>query len=412
MDLSSFLDYFYFSYYIPVYLYENQEVIRAVPSQEEDTYPPGHYLTLLTGDPSKKITYIMTSFHSYYGCVHLKGDQHLVIGPVNDFAYSEDSLVAIQKEFGIADSDSPAFSDFFKKIPSQNWDSFINTLLFVDFLLNGTKLTKKEVALISPQQSNMPIHEEFVLTNALEKEEGALYNSFNVEEAMVRFVETGQVEKLKEFANQARYAKIGAIAPGALRQWKNLFIVSVTLVSRAAMRGGLSPSTAYQLSNVYLQQVERLADVEAVKALLWQVQFDYAKRVADSAIPRNADKVLHEVVQYIRNNTNKPLTVAEIADRVGYTRTSLSRKVKKELGFNLSTFIRDTKLEEAKDLLSYSTQSLGEISNYLCFSSQSHFQKAFKDYVGITPEKYRKSFWQVEQHKDQKGDSVEIPHTT
>jgi AraC-like DNA-binding protein len=377
-------------------LYEADNLVAAVPAQEPDTHPLPVYFALLK-EPVQKITYTMTSFHSYYGSVKLEGNKMLIIGPVNDFSYTEDSLTAIQKEFEVKDMNHDGFTDFFKNIAPQNWDSFVNTLLFVDFILNRTERSKQDIFLSTDETARNTVMEDYVAVISEEKEVNALYNSFNIEEAMVHFVETGQAEKLKAFAEQARYAAIGKIAPTALRQWKNLFIVNVTLISRAAMRGGLSPSLSYQLSNVYLQQAERLTDVEAVKSLLWQVQFDYANRVASSAIPSSADKTLHEIVQYVRNNTNAPLTVTETAERVGYTRSSLSRKVKKELGFNLSTFIRETKLEDAKDLLAYSDKSITQISNYLCFSSQSHFQKAFKAYVGLTPEKYRKSFWKLEK---------------
>lgn len=47
------------------------------------------------------------------------------------------------------------------------------------------------------------------------------------------------------------------------------------------------------------------------------------------------------------------------------------------------------KLEEAKSLLTYSDKSLGEISSYLSFSSQSYFQNVFKKKYGITPLQYR-----------------------
>ncbi|WP_078550781.1 AraC family transcriptional regulator [Litchfieldia alkalitelluris] len=34
---------------------------------------------------------------------------------------------------------------------------------------------------------------------------------------------------------------------------------------------------------------------------------------------------------------------------------------------------------------------MNEISNYLCFLDQSHFQKSFKSQYNITPQAYRKS---------------------
>ena len=47
------------------------------------------------------------------------------------------------------------------------------------------------------------------------------------------------------------------------------------------------------------------------------------------------------------------------------------------------------KLEEAKSLLTHSDKTLSEISNYLCFSSQSYFQNVFKQKFGLTPKQYR-----------------------
>ncbi|NSK10056.1 helix-turn-helix transcriptional regulator [Blautia sp. MSK.20.9] len=45
------------------------------------------------------------------------------------------------------------------------------------------------------------------------------------------------------------------------------------------------------------------------------------------------------------------------------------------------------KLEEGKELLQYTNKS---ISTFLCFSSQSHFQTAFKKQFGMTPNECRR----------------------
>ena len=57
----------------------------------------------------------------------------------------------------------------------------------------------------------------------------------------------------------------------------------------------------------------------------------------------------------------------------------------------IGAYITHCRLREAKALLRYTDKSLGEISSYLCFSSQSHFQNVFKKHIGRTPLEYRKT---------------------
>jgi AraC-like DNA-binding protein len=391
IDIKKYCEYLYNSLYIPIYLYEYNELVACYPDQEKDTHPLPLYLSNLR-ETDKKITYTLTYFYSYYGCIKIEnGNSYIVIGPINDFPYSNESLLAMCKEFSIEKSNGEAFNEFFHKIPTQNLDSFINTLLLVNYTINNTELTRTDIDQSVGYQYDKSINKHYSEKSYDEKEEGLLNNSYEIEREFIRYIETGNIEKLNNFSSRSKNARVGIIAENNLRQWKNTFIVLVTLASRAAMRGGLTPSIAYQLSNIFMQQVERLTDVDAIMSLLRQVQLDYANRVANSIVPATADHTLHRVIQYVRENTNNHISVTEVADHVGMTRTSLARKVKNELGFELSTFIRKCKLEEAKDLLAFSEKSISEISNYLCFSSQSHFQKAFKDEYGITPNTFRKS---------------------
>ena len=66
-----------------------------------------------------------------------------------------------------------------------------------------------------------------------------------------------------------------------------------------------------------------------------------------------------------------------------------------ELGITISHFVNRCKLEEAKSHLSHTEMTLSEISNYLCFSSQSYFQNLFKKKYSVTPNTYRKKFLHV-----------------
>ncbi len=390
-DIKKFCEYLYKSTYIPVYLYNNNELTDCYPIQEYNTLPPSHYLSKLW-ETNRKITYTITSFYSYYGCIKIdKSSSCIVIGPINDFPYSNATLLTMRREFLIKISNLEMFNGFFHSIPTLNLDTFINTLLFINYTINNEEITRKDLEDSEITQFDRSISQKYSEKSYEEKEEGLLNNSYETESELVRYIETGNLVGIHKFINPGRNVTVGSIANNSLRQWKNMLIVATTLASRAAMKGGLTPSIAYQLSNIYMQQVERLSDLDEIQSLFGQVLRDYTNRVANSIIPSNADNILYQSIQYVRENTNKNITVADVANHVGFTRPSLSRKFKKELGFEMSAFIRRCKMEDAKDLLAFSDKSISEISNYLCFSSQSHFQKVFKDYFGITPQTSRKS---------------------
>lgn len=116
---------------------------------------------------------------------------------------------------------------------------------------------------------------------------------------------------------------------------------------------------------------------------------DFTERVALQKIPAGMSREIFLCVQYISQHTNEPIQVDDVAAFIHMSRSTITRKFKKELGFCISGFIKRCKLEEAKSLLTFTNKSLSEISSYLCFSSQSHFQRAFKNKYGMTPLDYR-----------------------
>lgn len=106
--------------------------------------------------------------------------------------------------------------------------------------------------------------------------------------------------------------------------------------------------------------------------------------------PVSSDECIQKAIRYIQQNTNQHLTVGDVADYVGFSKSYFSAYFKKTLGFSVSAFILRCKLEEGKELLQYTNKSISTISTFLCFSSQSHFHTAFKKQYGITPSEYRK----------------------
>ena len=80
----------------------------------------------------------------------------------------------------------------------------------------------------------------------------------------------------------------------------------------------------------------------------------------------------------------------ETAEAAGISASYLSRLFKKETGMLFVDYIQKERIEAACNMLTYSDYTAAQISEYLCFSTQSYFIKIFRKYTGTTPAKYKK----------------------
>ena len=122
-----------------------------------------------------------------------------------------------------------------------------------------------------------------------------------------------------------------------------------------------------------------------------KISYTFAEKVRDARMPVSTDGMIQNAIRFIQQNVCEHITVADVAEHVGFSRSYFSSYFKKELGFSVSAFILRCKMEEAKQLLKNTDKSVSVISSYLCLSSQSHFQSAFKRQYGVTPLQYRKN---------------------
>lgn len=97
-----------------------------------------------------------------------------------------------------------------------------------------------------------------------------------------------------------------------------------------------------------------------------------------------------DCMEYIYNNIGGKLTLEDVAKHCGYNPAYFSRKFKQMYGVNLNKFILTLRMDIAAEELRTTDKTLVEISEELCFASQSHFQNVFKNTYHMTPRAYRK----------------------
>ena len=167
--------------------------------------------------------------------------------------------------------------------------------------------------------------------------------------------------------------------------------MTATLVSRAAIRGGMREDEAFSLSDAFIQRAELLTSYSKIMNLQYNMILEFTEQVEKLRRGKHESKLALDVANYVRRRLSEPISVEKMAEEFFLSRPYLSAKFKQETGMTLTDFILNEKTEEAKRLLRYSDKSASAISAYLGFSSQSHFAKVFKKYAGCTPNEYRES---------------------
>ncbi len=123
--------------------------------------------------------------------------------------------------------------------------------------------------------------------------------------------------------------------------------------------------------------------------LLIQCSRIYEAKLSGIPVINNKNEAMDELIKYIKSNYGGNLSLQFLAEHAHLSREHLSRCFKEYTGTNLSTFIRDIRIEKASQLLRSGTHSVSDISIYCGYPTISNFQKAFKAATGISPSEYR-----------------------
>lgn len=163
----------------------------------------------------------------------------------------------------------------------------------------------------------------------------------------------------------------------------------IAICTRAAIEGGLSPSVAYPLGDMYIKRIYQSNNQEHISELGNSMYHDFISHVHALRVNPNFSKAVQSCCDYIQLHSTEPLTIDVLANRLGYAKYYLSSLFKKETGCSVGDYIKIARIERAKVLLNNTDLNVENIWEEVGFSSRSVFGKAFRSVVGMTPREYR-----------------------
>lgn len=340
---------------------------------------------------------ITTPAYQFYGFLAVEPGLRVILGPTRALRGDGRELDELLALLAVPAEEREGYTQALRSAPVISAHRMAWLLSSLVTALRGQPFPVEQVWLdIRPEDSQQSVHTSHA-RQRLEDADNAdaqqmVRQSYAWEQLVTSYIEDGRPETLRELFSAPPRVAAGRMAQDSLRQVRNMGICTAALASRAAIRGGLDPQDAFLASDLYIQKLELMTDPAAIERLIQEMMIAYAQRVERLRGPRaGQDRFFRLCAQYVSQNIFTTIRAEQMARELGYTRAYLCTRFKQETGISLTRYVQQEKVAEAKRLLRFTDQELGDIAALLDFSSQSHFQTVFKQVTGETPMAYRRS---------------------
>ena len=322
-----------------------------------------------------------------YGACKDSMDNLILLGPVSNLPATADSLKQYIHQHKIQ-------SNTFR-IRTKSIDELSSTLATLFYLITGK--TIKEIDIVSNTNSStdsIEVQNNIYDNYVLESSEADISRfNFSVEMDYIKQIKSGDPASVKQHISNNLTSfqedRVGKLANKSFKQNEYMACSAIILASRAAIEGGLDSLTSYLMSDLYLQRLENCKDISSIYRLVQEVNISYAERVQQVNKNKSQLSYVEQCKNYIARNLNRRFTVDDLAKEIKINKSYLNRQFSKAVGMGIQQYAQIKRIEAGANMLKFSDESILTISNYLCFASQSHFGKLFKEHMGETPKTYR-----------------------
>lgn len=169
-----------------------------------------------------------------------------------------------------------------------------------------------------------------------------------------------------------------------VHDFKHLFI---RLMHAPSLTASMLEAEVTSLDAEFGEAVQRC---ETFDALVGVFNKRFEEFVALKNKKKRLSKEIAKAVQYIQENYASDVSLQDLAEQLELTPNYLSALFKKEMEQSFSEYLNRIRLERAKDLLLTTNLKSYEIAERTGFSDDSYFSRAFKKYVGVRPNGFRR----------------------
>ena len=146
---------------------------------------------------------------------------------------------------------------------------------------------------------------------------------------------------------------------------------------------------SHQLLHIYEVRGNKFENAVEMTGRLYTTLALYLKGANHAPVQNNYHTYVQKAIEYIAANYSYPITVEDIANYVGLSRSHLFRSFETVLQQSPKEYLTNLRIKQACYLLKHSNLSITAVSGSVGFESSLYFSKAFKKAKGVSPREYK-----------------------
>ena len=126
-----------------------------------------------------------------------------------------------------------------------------------------------------------------------------------------------------------------------------------------------------------------------------------AKNGKGVIVETHSDHIINRIVKRImeiseKSFTDPDLSIATLAEKLGYNAKYLSHVFREKAGVRYSEYLRSLRIKYAVSLFDHGIDSVKNVAVLSGFSDAMYFSTVFKESVGVSPKEYRMTLFNKE----------------
>lgn len=145
-----------------------------------------------------------------------------------------------------------------------------------------------------------------------------------------------------------------------------------------------------EIANEY--EAKEYGYYECIRCLLIKILITTMRKVGKSDNSNKMSPIIKQITEYVKKHYNEHFTLSDIANQNGYSLGYISKKFADEMGMSFTDYVKQVRIRKCCHLIRTTDMSISDIASAIGYDDIKHFNKVYKQQLGITPRQFKKMY--------------------